>query len=276
MRQRLVWFDAGNHRINRMAADGTDFESWETPHAPVLMALCDDGRTIVGMGDSLFLWDWDKTFLPFGNLGALSDADHLLDGAVGPDGTLWASALPRQRTGEVSAHGAREDDKMRLLRVAPDGSTHAVSSDARDACFGFLWPDEETLIATDAVRARLVRHALIGTVRLGDSHTILEEFPRGVANGACLDRSGQILNCRDGGSCLVRSTASGFVNLVVNIPLKRPTGCCFGGPDMDILFVLSSSNDPASSGSDPASQGSVLAIEGLGRGNPPTRFSLPS
>jgi sugar lactone lactonase YvrE len=74
---------------------------------------------------------------------------------------------------------------------------------------------------------------------------------------------------------VARFDPQGRPDRLVQLPTHCPTMCCFGGPDIDILYITTAST--FLSETERASQplaGSVLSIHGLGcRGLPPTRFA---
>jgi sugar lactone lactonase YvrE len=69
--------------------------------------------------------------------------------------------------------------------------------------------------------------------------------------------------------CRLTHYADGRLDRVIELPVPRPTSCCFGGPRLETLYVTSASlglsevelkRNPLS--------GAVFAIEGLAQGIP--------
>ncbi|MFT3906312.1 MAG: SMP-30/gluconolactonase/LRE family protein [Steroidobacteraceae bacterium] len=69
------------------------------------------------------------------------------------------------------------------------------------------------------------------------------EFARthahGEPDGACVDSEGHVWSAQWGGGCVVRFTPAGAVDRILRVPVSQPTCVCFGGPDLDLLFVSS-------------------------------------
>ena len=76
--------------------------------------------------------------------------------------------------------------------------------------------------------------------QLGDRHQLLAGYERGLPDGSCMDAEGFVWNCRVvGGACVVRINPAGEIDRILELPCSWPTSCCFGGPDLDQLFVTS-------------------------------------
>jgi sugar lactone lactonase YvrE len=62
-------------------------------------------------------------------------------------------------------------------------------------------------------------------------------FDRGDPDGSTVDADGCLWNCRWDGGCVVRFTPRGEVDMVVDVPVLKPTSCAFGGPDLADLYI---------------------------------------
>ena len=67
------------------------------------------------------------------------------------------------------------------------------------------------------------------------------KFDRGVPDGSTVDAEGCLWNARWDGSCVVRFTPRGEVDLVLEVPVAKPTSCAFGGPDLGDLYITTAS-----------------------------------
>ncbi|HQZ11723.1 MAG TPA: SMP-30/gluconolactonase/LRE family protein [Devosia sp.] len=67
------------------------------------------------------------------------------------------------------------------------------------------------------------------------------EFDRGVPDGSTVDADGCLWNARWDGGCVVRFTPKGEVDMVLDVPVAKPTSCSFGGPDLSDLYITSAS-----------------------------------
>ena len=60
-------------------------------------------------------------------------------------------------------------------------------------------------------------------------------------DGSAMDAEGYLWNAQWGGSRIVRYSPEGEVDRVVELPVTQPTSCCFGGDNLEFLFVTSAS-----------------------------------
>jgi sugar lactone lactonase YvrE len=63
----------------------------------------------------------------------------------------------------------------------------------------------------------------------------------GHPDGMTVDSHGNLWVCFWDGWCIRRISAEGEVTETIGMPVQRPTSCCFGGPDLDKLYVTSAS-----------------------------------
>jgi sugar lactone lactonase YvrE len=61
----------------------------------------------------------------------------------------------------------------------------------------------------------------------------------GRPNGLAVDREGGVWSVRSDGWAVVRYRPDGTLDRTIAMPVPRPTGCAFGGRDLDTLFIAS-------------------------------------
>jgi L-arabinonolactonase len=62
----------------------------------------------------------------------------------------------------------------------------------------------------------------------------------GVPDGSCIDAEGFVWNAVWEGYRVERRAPDGRLDRVVEVPVRKPTCCSFGGRDLDTLFITSS------------------------------------
>jgi sugar lactone lactonase YvrE len=94
-------------------------------------------------------------------------------------------------------------------------------------------------------------------------------------DGSCIDAEGGLWNTRFHGSCVVRHAPDGQVDRVITLPVRRPTCCAFGGPDLSTLYVTTTSQhmSDAERAAEPLA-GALLALQVGCKGLPEPRFAL--
>jgi sugar lactone lactonase YvrE len=83
-------------------------------------------------------------------------------------------------------------------------------------------------------------------------------------DGSCVDADGFLWNAEYGGGRLVRYAPDGRVDRTIEVPVENPTCCCFGGDNLDTLYVTSAAGSVA---------GSLLALDVGVRGLPEAMFA---
>jgi sugar lactone lactonase YvrE len=61
----------------------------------------------------------------------------------------------------------------------------------------------------------------------------------GRPDGLAVDVDGNLWVCQFNGGCLLYYSASGRLLRKVELPVPRPTSCCFGGQDLKTLYITS-------------------------------------
>ncbi|GAA2335235.1 SMP-30/gluconolactonase/LRE family protein [Streptomyces cuspidosporus] len=176
------------------------------------------------------------------------------DAAVAPDGSLWAGTM---RYDEATGGGT-------LSRIAPDGSRTEILPDVTISN-GIGWsPDGRLMYYADTPTRRIDVFDVAGAEVTGRRLFARIEDGAGFPDGLCVDADGGVWVALWDGGAVRRYAPDGSLDRVVELPVRRPTACAFGGPDLTDLYVTS-----ARVGLGPAEQplaGSVLVLAGAGQG----------
>lgn len=88
-------------------------------------------------------------------------------------------------------------------------------------------------------------------------------------DGSCIDAEGFVWNAEYAGGRLVRYDPQGGIDRTIDLPVSYPTCCCFGGENLDRLYVTSASEplSPAERQAEPFA-GRVLALDPGLQGRP--------
>jgi sugar lactone lactonase YvrE len=99
----------------------------------------------------------------------------------------------------------------------------------------------------------------------------------GIPDGLTVDASGGVWVAFFGGARVCRFGPDGARTTTVHLPAALVTSCCFGGPDLNELFISTSTEgmSTAEVAREPAAGGVFLARTGW-RGRPATPLHLPA
>lgn len=261
----LYWVDIRGPALHRLDPATGEDRSWPMPEPIGCVALGADGGMLVALASGL------ARFNPM--TGALArvapiEADiptsRLNDGRCDRQGRFWVGSMDR----------SSPESRGSLYRYDPDGSLHRIFGGIEVPNSLAFSPDGGTMYFCDSPTRRVQAFALNrDTGALGAGRVFAQCEPPGVPDGAVADAEGCLWVAHFDGGRITRFRPDGGVDLVVPMPVDRPTACCFGGPDLDTLFVTSArvNLDVAALARTPLA-GSVFAVRPGVRGLPEPRF----
>ena len=246
----LLWTDIDGkefHRLNLKTGDHS-FQSCSKK-------LCAFGLRSKGEKGYLFAWEDGFQLYDVDEQEPLSDMSRgedvnphglptrLNDGRVDPKGKHFICG---------GYYGDIEGMHMKVysckLEENDDGTNHLVHEPMYDeiqVTNSICWSsDGKTMFLADSPTRTIYKHDYNQDDGTVSNKTTVTEFDIGVPDGSCVDSKGNIWNAmwRNGAGpskvqCI--DPSSGQVLYTVNMPdsTSQITCCCFGGPDLDILFI---------------------------------------
>lgn len=225
----LYFVDISGGRINRLTPQGDVERVYESAARIGALALTDQGNLIFTEDASAALLD-----LAEGKVRQYSAPVHhrssyrFNDGACDPQGHFVTGLMDEGPSGKTGA----------LYRF--DHEMHAeVIHREMSLPNGLAWSqDGQTLFFVDSVARSIYRADYLAGGVLGEI-SLFAETPAelGRPDGIALDKEGGIWVCQFNGSCLLRYDRHGHLSDQVVMPVPRPTSCCFGGPELDTLYI---------------------------------------
>lgn len=266
--QCLYWVDAFAPAIHRLDPASGALCSWPMPADIGSFVFLPDGRLIGGMRSGFNLIDLaHNSVTPLINPVASDERLMLNDGKCDRAGRYWCGSVHSDFTGRQAA----------LFRL--DGDLHCQCMDdgfsiANGIAFS---PDDKTLYFSDT-RAETV-YAYDFDLTLGEianrrvffrTHNIA-----GRIDGATVDSDGNYWCALVHGGAIACIDPAGHLIQRIELPVKHPTMCTFGGPKLDTLYVTSASTlQTAEQQAHYPLAGALFAIEDSGaRGLPEPFFS---
>ncbi|KNE81806.1 MULTISPECIES: SMP-30/gluconolactonase/LRE family protein [Streptomyces] len=181
------------------------------------------------------------------------------DAAVAPDGSLWAGTMTYD---ETPGGGS-------LTRIAPDGTAVEVLPDST-VSNGTGWsPDGRLMYYADSPTRRVDVFDVVGQDVRGRRTLAEIEDGAGYPDGLCVDADGCVWVALWDGGAIRRYTPDGRLDRTLPLPVRRPTACAFGGPDLTDLYITT-----ARVGHRPHPlAGSLLVLPDAGQGLPQPPFA---
>ena len=128
-----------------------------------------------------------------------------------------------------------------VYRLDPDLSITRLFGDvicANGTCFS---PDGRTMWFADSGRGQIEAFDYDpekGT--LAGRRVVAETAAPGVPDGSCVDAEGYVWNAVWEGYRVARYAPDGRLDRVIEVPVRKPTCCAFGGADLSTLYITSS------------------------------------
>jgi sugar lactone lactonase YvrE len=246
-RARLYFVDSPANTIHWLEHDSEDLHGMPVSSMPTGLVPTEDGALVVVLNDGLHLVDADRgtvellSRFPDEIGGRCNDLCADLDGNLitgklnlAPDkGSAWWYS---------PVHGWRLIDPDISTTNGPavavlDGAMTLIIGDTN--AHYYAYPYEPSIGA-------------VGARRIFGDMTDLDGGP----DGSTMDRDGGLWCAVFGGGQIVRFTVNGL-DRQIGLPVSHPTDVTFGGPDLDVLYVVSISGDDDFAGA-------LLRIDGLG------------
>lgn len=259
--QALYWVDIRAPAIRRFDYRSGVVETWMMPDLVGCIAFADDGRLIVALPDRLALFE--RATCALATLAALTEpipGHRFNDGRCDRQGRFWIGSM----------HNITRAPEGVLYRLDPGGRLSPVLTGIAIPNSLAWSPDGRTMYFADSPTFAIeaydydTAHGTIGQPRTF-CRTKAPAFP----DGSAIDADGCLWNAEFKGSRLVRYAPDGRIDRTIALPADRPTCCAFGGPDLDILYVTTTSQDltPAQRTAEPFA-GGLFAIKADVKGLP--------
>lgn len=267
--QALYWVDIRRPALRRLVHTSGRIDSWSMPALVGSIALADDGRLLVALADELALFDTSTGAMETIANPPARIADHRFnDGRCDRQGRFWAGTMNNiTRAAEGVLYRL---DRARGLVGVMSGISIPNS---------LAWsPDGRTMYFADSLRYAIFAHDFdIASGQMGPPRVFATTQAPAFPDGSAIDAAGYLWNAEFNGARVVRYAPDGHVDRVIGLPVQRPTCCAFGGPDLDVLYVTTTSQNmtPAELEAQPLA-GALLALDAGTRGLPEPRFITAS
>ncbi|MGF6727664.1 sugar lactone lactonase YvrE/DNA-binding IclR family transcriptional regulator [Paraburkholderia sp. GAS41] len=263
----LYWVDILTPTIHRY--DASTHASTETKLGSMLSLVIPKatGGLLIASPGGLMTVDDAGNLTRFSHPEFDRPGNRYNDGKCDRMGRLWVGTM------DMGAAANRGN----LFRVDADGSWKKMDT-GFTVSNGLGWsPDNRTMYFTDSHRKTVYQYDfdLINGMIANRRPLITLDSSAGSPDGMTVDADGCLWVAMWDDWCVVRFDPEGREMTRIRMPVPRPTSCCFGGQNLDILYVTSARVRLAEDllNSAPLS-GSLFAVNINGvRGLPETTFA---
>ena len=263
--QALYWVDIRRPALRRLDHASGRIKTWTLPDLVGSIALCDDGRLLVTLPEQIAAFDPATGSLATIAIPSTRIPGHRFnDGRCDRQGRFWVGT-------------------MHNLTRAPEGVLYRLDHRRRlDAMHSGIcipnclaWsPDGRTMYFADSLLYTIFAYDFdpIAGDMSGKRVFATSQAPA-FPDGSTVDAEGCLWNAEFNGWRVVRYAPDGRIDRVIEVPTHRPTCCAFGGPNLDILYITTASQQM--SADELAQQplaGALLAVDVGVRGLVEPRF----
>ncbi|GFS15045.1 regucalcin-like [Elysia marginata] len=236
---------------------------------------CDRGGVVVGHNRNISHVDWDTQATTVLGEVDKGTTNRLNDAKADASGRLWAGtmgleAVPGQVAGPVGALYSMSHDHKLTNQLG----NISISN-------GLDWTDDNSVMFyIDSVPRKVYAFDFdLAAGTISNQRTAIEFAPDslstyGLPDGMCLDAQGKIWVACFSASCVhCFDPETGKTLQTLKFPATNITSVCFGGKNLDELFVTSSQYNLQPSQGDQPLAGSLFRVTGLGvKGRAPYNY----
>ena len=235
------WTDIENSLIYKYQLETEMLQSWKTPERVGCFApLENQDYLVVGFETGFAYFNPETGWLKWlHKIEQDMPGTRLNDGRTDRQGRFWAGTM-------VEDASLRDNPDYRGTLYCLDAQLNCTSSISGLVITNSLcWsPDSKYMYHTDTPTRRIDRYDFNADTAEVSNKTTFVETPEGhMPDGSIVDADGYLWNAQWGASQVVRYTPEGEVDLILPTPASQPTCVAFGGPDLNILFVTSATQD---------------------------------
>lgn len=181
------------------------------------------------------------------------DRVRMNEGACDPDGRFYCGSMGYDRTPGAGS----------VYRLDPDGATH-VAVEGVTISNGLDWsPDGSRAYYNDAETSQVDVFDYDTESGLTNRRPFVVIPPDdGRPDGLTVDADGGVRVALNTGGAIHRYGPDGALDAVVEVPVRKPTACTFGGDRLDQLYITTS-REGLAAGDEPAAGSLFLAEVGV-------------
>ena len=233
--QVLYWIDIDGRAVHRYdPSTGLDVAR-PTPGRPGSLALtAAPGRLLLATEHQVVWFDWNTGVSePFVQLEVPGRGIRLNDGRTDPAGRFIVGSMFEDTQADKfigSLHRVDADGTIAALRRAV-GVSNGLAFDQ----------DRGRMYWTDTMTQQVLMWDYDADSGERSNERVFFDYStiRGRPDGACVDSDGYYWSASVRGWALTRIAPDGTVERRIDLPVQLPTMPCFGGPNLDTIFVTS-------------------------------------
>lgn len=248
--QQLFWVDIEGKLLQCFDWRSQQYRSWDMPDLLCCIALHQQDGLIAALRGQIA-----HIALPSGQVTILKDVFPLdapvrfNDGKCDSYGRFWVNTMAKN-----------ERDPLGKLYCF-DGHDLKLMDEGFIIANGMGWNLQQSkMYVTDSIQGCIFEYDFCLATGAINNRRIFIRMPKkeGVPDGLTIDANGNFWSAQWDGWRINHYDAEGHLIDIIALPVQRPTSCCLGGPNKNILFITSDSRNLANLAKQPLA-GSVFS-----------------
>lgn len=238
--QAFYWVDIPARLACRQVQG--QIQQWRLPEVVSAFIPCQSGDALVTLASGVYRLDLNSPFeQPALALFCVADpvaGNRANEARCDAQGQLWLGSM-QNNIAEDGSDLPITRSSGGLFRIDKNANVTPLL-EGQGIVNTLLWKaDGRELYSADTLKGELFAYPIGADGTLGERRIWAESSSCGAPDGSAMDAEGFVWNARWKGGCLLRYAPDGRLHHVIQLPVKYPTSCVFGGKDLTTLYVTS-------------------------------------
>jgi len=266
--QRLYWVDIESKKLYAWDYNTNKSHGWDFDNKICAISLTEDKEILLCAFDKFFgFYNVNSHKLTkLKNELIIPDTVRFNDGKTDGFGRFWCGTMSESNPKKSEASIYMLDNNLKIHKIFEDIiiSNSIVASNDNNSIYFSDTPLKKIYKANFSKED--INKVQKKNIFIGEENFI------GFPDGSTIDAENNLWNAEwDGSRVVVYNNKAKIVNKI-NLHIKRPTSCTFGGPEMDLLFITSAMIDNNFENEKEKLNGRILYIKTDTKGNFSKKF----
>ncbi|NNK81864.1 MAG: SMP-30/gluconolactonase/LRE family protein [Flavobacteriaceae bacterium] len=232
--QELYWVDIVGMKFHIYNPKTQTNKSYNMPTMIGTVVPLNDYYCLVALADNIYKLNLDtEELLPFSDVELTKEENRFNDGKCDPNGNLWAGTI-----------NLDNPKKCKLYKINNEGESE-IMIDSITNSNGIVWSkDAKTMFYIDSPSKQIKAYDFNNATSTISNERILVEVEDsfGILDGMAIDENDNLwVGLWDGFAVANFNSKTGELIRKIKVPAKNVTSCAFGGENLDILYITTSS-----------------------------------